>query len=139
MLGGNDASNINLGGPSNLNYALSIRIDRPIASCEISPHPYLAIKGGAIDNNTRAKMLEANPHDFAIRWSRGPRRPVCANSNCPRGHTFDPIYWSKFACGGPGLRCAVCERARVSRIESSFCSIRCVLYYTLDLRTSKYP
>ena len=126
MYGGGADAGVSNGtsGMTNLNYALSIRIDRPIASCEIAPYPYLAIKGGSMDNSTRAKLMESNPHDFAIRWSRGPRRPACANLLCPRGQSFNPVHWSKFACGGPALRCAVCDRARIARIESSFCSTR---------------
>lgn len=109
----------------NLNYALSMRIDRPIAGCETSPHPFLAIKGGSMDNNTRSKLMEANPHDFAIHWSRGPRRSTCAHANCPRRNVFDPVQWSRFACGGPALKCAVCERLKVSREDTTFCSISC--------------
>lgn len=126
MIGGNDSSIVAVNTvTSTINYAFSIRIERPIAGCEIAPFPYLTIKGGAMDNNTRAKMMEANPHDFVVRWRRSPRRPVCANVYCPRGSSMDPVHWTRFACGGPGLRCAVCERLRLSRLDSSFCSAVC--------------
>ena len=35
-----------------VSYALSVRIDRPVAGCDISPHPYLSLRGGTMDNNT---------------------------------------------------------------------------------------
>ena len=109
-----------------LNYSLSVRIERPVVGCELVPYTYLAIKGGAIDNVTRAKIMDANPHYLIWRWTAGARKPVCANGNCPRANTMDPIHWSRVARGGPGLRCTICEKLKISRDESSFCSMRYV-------------
>ena len=108
-------------------YSLSVRTDRPVVGCELSPHPFLALKGGNIDNATRGKIMEANPHYFALRWTVGPRKAVCANSSCPRGTSMDPMQWSRFARGGPGLCCAICDRMKTARTESSFCSTRFVV------------
>jgi hypothetical protein len=109
---------------SSSGFAMSLRIDRPVEGCEIACHPFLFIRGGAMDNATRQKIMDANPHSFIYRWSRGPRRQICANTNCPRGSSLDPVHWSKFACGGPALICTVCERAKMPRHESFFCSVR---------------
>jgi hypothetical protein len=66
-------------------YSLSLRIERPIQGCEIQPYPFLCLKGGAMDNATRAKLMDQNPHYFTYRWCRGPKRNMCASINCPRG------------------------------------------------------
>lgn len=46
---------------------LSLRVERPVEGCEVSALAYLNIKGGAMDNATRAKMLEGSPHYFVYR------------------------------------------------------------------------
>eukprot|EP01035_Chromulina_nebulosa_P018937 gene18937-24744_t len=108
-----------------LSYSLSIRVDRPIAACELTPYPFLTVKGGGLDNVTRNKILESRPHYFTCQWSRASKRPLCCNSQCPRRHSSSPSLWSRHARGGPTLRCAVCERNRVPRSESCFCSANC--------------
>ena len=116
---------------------LSLRVERPVEGCEVSALAYLNIKGGAMDNATRAKMLEGSPHYFVYRchfpdswallidgrWSRGPVQQMCAYFNCPRKDTYDPVHWSKFALGGPCLQCAICEKYGL-RNNSTFCSTR---------------
>jgi hypothetical protein len=49
-------------------FVLTLRVERPIDGCEVNALAYLNIKGGAMDNATRAKMLESNPHYFAYRF-----------------------------------------------------------------------
>lgn len=109
---------------TSFHFLLSLRLDRPIAQCELTPHPYLTVKGGNYDNNARSKLLEANPHTFKFQWQRVPKKPSCANADCPRRHSNDPMDWTKFARGGYGLICAVCEKTGVPPHDSSFCSKR---------------
>jgi hypothetical protein len=111
-------------GVANFHFSLSFRLDRPIAGCELMPHPYLTIKGGNLDNMARSKLLESNPHVFKFQWQRGPKKPACANPDCPRRYSNDPLDWSKFARGGYGLHCAICEKNRVPSKDSCFCSKR---------------
>lgn len=110
---------------TNVSYSLSLRLERPIADCELTSHPFLSLKGGNLDNLTRGKYMDANPHYFTYRWSRGPLHPACANSGCPRRQTYEPQYWTRHARGGPGLRCAVCEKIHIPKYESFFCSVTC--------------
>jgi hypothetical protein len=105
-------------------FVISLRSERPIEGCELSPHPFLFIKGGAMDNPTRAKMMEANPHQFSFCWRRGPRRSMCENQSCPRREIFEPSYWSRIAVDGPALQCAICEKLGLLKHESTFCSKR---------------
>ena len=51
-------------------YSLSCRITRPIEGCEIVAHPYMVIKGGAMDNSTRMKLLDSKPYTFVYNWYR---------------------------------------------------------------------
>ena len=106
-----------------LAWSLSVRIERPIVSCEIAPNAYLTIKGGAIDNAARAKLLETNPHFFRYRWYRGNQRQLCANQGCPRAENFSPAEWSFYNLGGPCLLCAACVKAK-SKSSHRFCSKR---------------
>lgn len=103
-------------------YQMSLRTDRPIESCELSPYPFLYLKGGNLDNAARQKKMDSNPYKFDYRWFRGPRKRICQNESCPRGSTYDPVYWSKAAIGGASLRCATCEKAGVAGHLSLFCS-----------------
>lgn len=48
-------------------FVLSLRVERPLEGCEVSALAYLNIKG-QMDNATRAKMLESNPHYFVYRY-----------------------------------------------------------------------
>lgn len=105
-------------------FVITLRTERPIEGCELTPHPFLYIKGGAMDNPTRAKMMDANPHQFVYSWRRGPRRPLCENSNCLRRELFEPAVWSRIAVDGPALQCTICEKLNVPRHESTFCSKR---------------
>jgi len=54
-----------------LRYEMSVRVDRPLESCELSPNVHLYLKGGQTDNATRQKILDSNPHYFVYQWSRG--------------------------------------------------------------------
>ena len=105
-------------------FALTCRTERPIQGCELTPYAFLYLKGGTADNLTRQKHMDANPHKFTFRWSRGPRRQLCQCEQCPRGSTYDPTYWSKAAVGGASLKCAICEKAGVAAHLSLFCSAR---------------
>ena len=108
-----------------MHYALSCRTERPIAGCELAPHPFLFLKGGTLDNATRAKLMDQNQHKFTFRWFRGPRRQLCQSEQCPRGSTYDPVSWSKAAVGGSSLKCAICEKSGVAGHLSLFCSASC--------------
>lgn len=108
-----------------ISWHLSLRVERPIEGCELSPHPFLRIKGGSLDNSSRQKLLDTTAHYFVYRWYRGPRRQICANESCPRSETFHPIHWSRFSLGGPGLQCTVCDKAGVPRHLTLFCSTSC--------------
>ena len=79
---------------------LTLKAERPIAGCELVPSAFLYLKGGAMDNAARQKVMEANPHRFEFEWQRGPRKKGCANIRCPRGDTFDPTLWSRATLGG---------------------------------------
>lgn len=105
-------------------YQMTLRTDRPIEGCELSPYPFLYIKGGLLDNAARQKKMDSNPHVFSFRWSRRPRQQMCQNGQCPRGGTYDPIHWTRTAIGGSSLRCATCEKAGVAGHLSLFCSSR---------------
>ena len=105
-------------------YQMTLRTDRPIEGCELSPYPFLYLKGGTLDNGARQKKMDSNPHKFSFRWFRKPRRQICQNNQCPRRSTYDPVYWTKTAIGGSSLRCATCEKAGVAVHLSLFCSSR---------------
>ena len=107
-----------------MHFTLSSRTDRPIEGCEILAHPFLFLKGGALDNASRAKVMDNNPHKFTYRWFRGPRRQLCQSEQCPRGSTYDPVFWSKAAVGGASLQCAICAKAGIAGHHSLFCSAR---------------
>jgi hypothetical protein len=109
---------------SGATYLLTARSERPIEGCEITPNAFLQLKGGVMDNLTRSKLLESVPYFYSFSWSRGPRKQICSNVACPRGNTFEPMYWSKAALGGPELVCSVCEKNGKPGYESSFCSVR---------------
>ena len=103
-------------------YHMSLRTDRPIQGCELSPYPFLCLKGGTLDNAARQKKMDSCPYKFSYNWYRGPRRRICQNEQCPRGSTYDPVYWSRTAIGGASLRCATCEKAGVAGHLCMFCS-----------------
>lgn len=109
-------------GENGNSYLLTVRSERPIQGCEINPNPFLQIKGGAIDNASRARLLDPNNVYYSFSWSRGQRGSGCLNENCPRGGSFDPTRWSKAAVGGPGLICNVCLSTGYSAHEAAFCS-----------------
>ena len=109
---------------SGIKFAMTVRSERPVEGCETFPHASVFIKGGAMDNGTRAKMMEANQHYFTLSWRRGPRKPMCQNTNCPRKETFEPVDWSRFSLGGPLLQCAICEKSGIPKYDSLFCSKR---------------
>ena len=113
-----------IGDETGMHYAMSLRTERPIEGCELIAHPFLFLKGGSLDNATRAKLMDANPHKFTFKWFRGPRRQMCQNNNCPRGNTYDPVNWSRAAIGGSSLRCVTCEKAGIAGQLSVFCSAR---------------
>ena len=123
VLQGADADNGTLGA-TGMFFALSMRTERPIEGCEVLAHPFLFLKGGTLDNASRAKVMDNNPHKFKYRWFRGPVRQLCQFDNCPRGSTYDPVAWSKPAVGGASLQCAVCAKAGVAGHHSLFCSAR---------------
>ena len=54
-----------------LRYEMTLRCDRPLHGCEITPSAHCYLRGGATDNATRAKIMEANPHYFTYHWARG--------------------------------------------------------------------
>ena len=110
--------------PRDWSYALSLKVERPIEGCESTPSAFLYIKGGALDNASRQKIMDAHPHYFSFEWGRGPRRPMCANSQCPRGQTFEPVNWSRASLGGCAVQCAVCHRLGRGGGDNTFCSER---------------
>ncbi len=76
-----------------------------------------------MDNPTRARLLEANPHTFSFLWRRGPRRPLCENPSCARRESFEPSSWSRLAATScSGLSCTLCEKGGMPKHESTFCS-----------------
>lgn len=111
---------------SGAQYALTLKAERPIAGCELTPNAFLCIKGGAMDNLQRQKMMEAKPHFYEWTWSRSPKKKACANTHCPRGDTFEPTLWSRASLGGCALQCAVCYRnGGRSGTDTTFCSEIC--------------
>ena len=54
-----------------LRYEMTLRCDRPLATCEISPNVHCYLRGGQTDNATRSKIMDANPHYFTYNWARG--------------------------------------------------------------------
>lgn len=102
--------------------ALNLRCERPIEGCELTPNAFLQIKGGSVDNATRAKILDPSNYYYVYCWRRGPKSAPCGNSQCPRGMSYEPIRWSKAALGGPELVCNVCTSNGFPAHESSFCS-----------------
>ena len=111
-------------GDIGIKYVISLRVERPIEKCELVPNAFLYIKGGNMDNQSRAKLMDANPHLFTYLWRRSPKMQICENLSCPRKDCFEPIHWCRTSLGGHTLQCAVCERAGVPRHESIFCSKR---------------
>lgn len=109
---------------SDVSWELSLRADQPIQGCELSPHAFIRVKSNILDNPGKAKVLEANPHVFSYRWSRGPSQRMCSSVHCPRQGSSDPADWSEFSRGGPCLSCSVCLKAGVPRHETLYCSMR---------------
>ena len=109
-------------------YFLTLRSERPVEGCELAPNAFVQLKGGTIDNSTRAKLLESNPYQYVFSWSRGPRSRICACTECPRGDSFEPVQWSKALIGGPNLLCNVCLCAGKAALDASFCSARFVCF-----------
>jgi hypothetical protein len=54
-----------------MRYEMTLRCDRPLQGCEITPNVHCYLRGGQTDNATRAKIMEANPHYFTYHWARG--------------------------------------------------------------------
>ena len=77
-------------------WSLSLRCDRPIQGCEITSHASLSVKG-QMENTVRANILRDNAHYFDVKWQRGLAERMCANDNCDRARTCNPIMWSKSA------------------------------------------
>jgi hypothetical protein len=87
-----------------------------------------------MDNPTRQKMMDANPHQFSFKWKRGPRRAMCENQSCNKREIFDPSCWSRaLAIDGPPLLCTICEKIGIAKHESTFCSKRLVSYLIIQL------
>lgn len=112
---------------SGAHYYLTLRSERPIESCELFPNAFLQLKGGSMDNSTRAKLLDSEPYYFSFSWSRGPKRPICNNPSCPRAGSYEPTSWSKASLGGPELVCSICFKAGEPVYNSSFCCRGCFL------------
>mmetsp|Transcript_5062 Transcript_5062/g.11224 ORF Transcript_5062/g.11224 Transcript_5062/m.11224 type:complete len:602 (+) Transcript_5062:143-1948(+) len=110
---------------SGASYLLTVRSERPVEGCELSPNAFLQLKGGVMDNSTRAKLLDSKPFEYRFRWFRAPRARICAGPSCPRGDSFDPVHWSKASLGGPGLLCNVCLTAGRPAHDVAFCSVSC--------------
>lgn len=107
---------------NSLNYVITLRSERPIEGCELSPNAFLQLKGGNLDNSARAKMLDAKPFQYVFSWSKGPKGRLCGNSKCPRGDSYDPITWSKPMLHGPQLACNICMVAGKHSQDTCFCS-----------------
>lgn len=110
-------------GPD-VKWHLAVRIEQPIAGCEISPHAFLKLKSQAHDNSTKARMQDSCPHAYLYKWFRGPKKDPCANRRCHRNSDFSPAMWATDLSAGHPVLCAVCERGGVPRYESTFCSLR---------------
>lgn len=105
---------------------MTLRSDRPLQGCELSPNAHCYLRGGQTDNATRAKIMEANPHFFSYHWSRGQRKPVCMCPNCPRADNFAPSKWSRVSLGDThSLQCAICYRNGAKAHESMYCTKSC--------------
>jgi hypothetical protein len=100
-------------------FSFSCRVDRPIQGCELTPNPFLQLKGTLLE---RPRMVDPNIYTLAFHWKRGPKKPACVNPYCTRANSFEPTQWSKAALGGPELICNVCTTAGFPPHESSFCS-----------------
>lgn len=112
---------------SGTSYYLTARCERPIEGCELAPNAFLQLKGGVMDNSTRAKLLESNPYEYKFRWSRSaPLSRICAYEECPLAGSFNPSHWSKTSLGGPSLLCNICFKYGKYSREASFCSARCL-------------
>lgn len=106
---------------SGVSYYLNVRTERPIQGCELTPNPYVQLKGAA-ENAGRARNLDPNNFIYSFVWKRGPKSDGCCNPNCPRKNNYEPINWSKAALGGPELMCNVCTNAGYAPHDSIFCS-----------------
>lgn len=108
---------------SGAHYYLTVRTERPIEGCELTPNAFLQIKGGINwDNAMRQRVLESNPFSYHFTWHRSPLSPMCSNTaDCPRGNSMDPVQWSKALLGGSGIICNVCYRAGRPAYKCTFC------------------
>lgn len=121
-MSGTTTSSNNLAGTGGLGpWMLNVRLDRPVEGCLISPHAYLYQKG------EKGQQRDKERFNYRYRWLRGPERPVCANTACPRAQSFNPIQWSKFARKGCSflIQCVVCAKLRLPRHHSVFCTLQC--------------
>lgn len=119
------------GDNSSPTYVITLRAERPIEGCELTPNAFLQLKGGNLDNSARAKLMDAKPFQYVFTWSRSPRGRMCNNNNCVRAETFDPAMWSKAQLHGPQLVCNVCLSAGKHSNDINFCSARYPLVDTL--------
>ena len=105
-------------------FAISVRMERPIEGCELTPYAFITVKGNSIDNIAKAKLLEATPHSFVCKWYRGPQVSLCCNENCKRANNYDATAWTKHQLKECSIRCAICERAGLRKDGTMFCTNR---------------
>jgi hypothetical protein len=99
-------------------HTLTLRSERPIQGCELTPNVYVQTK----DSTGRPRTVDPNSVYYSFSWKRGPKTSGCSNPACDRGRIFEPTQWSKHALGGPELLCNVCVTAGHASYESTFCS-----------------
>jgi hypothetical protein len=104
---------------NNHSYVLTLRTERPIQGCELTPNAYAQYKDAVTG---RPRLLDPNQVYYSFSWRRGPKTSGCCNPFCDRGKIFEPAQWSKNALGGPELLCNVCISAGFASYESTFCS-----------------
>lgn len=98
------------GSPVHGEGKISLRVDQPVAGCQVMTHAFFRSGDGDIDDKDV---------DLQFHWYRSSVRRACANSECPRhGEGNVLLLVAK-------LECVLCCRLGITREHSSFCSPEC--------------
>jgi CCR4-NOT transcription complex subunit 6 len=98
------------GSPIHGEGKISIRVDQPVANCQVMTHAFFRSRDGDIDDKEV---------DLQFHWYRSGMRQACANLECPRhGEGNIILLVAK-------LECVMCCRLGITREHSCFCSPEC--------------
>ena len=95
----------------------------------LTPFDRITIMSNDLNPNTR----HFQSHRYRYIWYRSVEKQDCANPDCKRDKSYNPVDWSTFALGAPSISCAFCERYNNTHLKRQegdkphqiFCSKAC--------------